>query len=145
MYVYTMNTNRTAQMIARRASKGFNAAESAVLLADLLARHAGENLVAALVFDGFATEGTARRAVAAANRTAAPLDTIRAEIARLPLVDLVAQVEALEVAARTDTATRLVYAIAATEAARRLGVPAATAASSQLGAADFLRLAYAAA
>jgi len=38
-----------------------------------------------------------------------------------------------------------VYAIAATEAARRLGVPAATAASSQLGAADFLRLAYAAA
>ena len=51
-----MATTTETQMIARRTAKGFRADESAALLSDLIARHSGDNLAAALVHEGFATE-----------------------------------------------------------------------------------------
>ena len=54
------------KMIARRASKGHNAAESAKLLTELTAAHTGDNLVAALVYNEFATEGQATKFAAVA-------------------------------------------------------------------------------
>lgn len=54
------------KMIARRASKGYNAAESAKLLTELTAAHTGDNLVAALVCNEFATEGQATKFAAVA-------------------------------------------------------------------------------
>ena len=55
------NTAAAAKLIARRVSKGHNAAESTAMLDDLIARHDGDNLVTALVYNGFATERTAQR------------------------------------------------------------------------------------
>lgn len=52
-------------MIATRAGKGFNAGESAALFADLTARHTGDNLVSALVYNEFATEAAATEFAAA--------------------------------------------------------------------------------
>lgn len=52
-------------MIANRAGKGFNAEESAALLADITARHSGDNLVFALVHNEFATEEAATEFAAA--------------------------------------------------------------------------------
>lgn len=48
-------------MIARRVRGGYRTDESAALLADLLARYAGDNLAAALVYQGFATAAGAAR------------------------------------------------------------------------------------
>jgi hypothetical protein len=58
-----METTTATKFIARRISKGYNPAESASLLADLIARHAGENLIHALTFNEFATEAQARKIV----------------------------------------------------------------------------------
>ena len=55
------NTAAAAKMIARRVSKGGNEAESAAMLADIIARHSGSNLVSALVYNEFATERAAER------------------------------------------------------------------------------------
>lgn len=49
------------KMIARRTSKGYNAAESATLLADITRSHSGDNLAAALVYNEFATEAQAAK------------------------------------------------------------------------------------
>lgn len=70
----------------------------------------------------------------------AALAQIRSSLATLSTADLVAQVSALEADARTDAATRMVYAVAAATAARRLGVSARDAATSPLGAAAYLDL-----
>jgi hypothetical protein len=48
-------------LIDRRSAKGYNEAESRAMLADLIAKHDGDNLVAALVYNGFATEAQAQR------------------------------------------------------------------------------------
>lgn len=53
-----------AELIDRRVAKGNRREDSESLLAELLAAHCGENLVAALVFQGFATERGARAFVA---------------------------------------------------------------------------------
>lgn len=58
-----MNKSQADALVARRASKGHRADESAALLAELLAAHDGENLAHALVFHGFATERQAAAAV----------------------------------------------------------------------------------
>lgn len=50
-----------AKMIARRTSKGYNAAESATLLAELIASHAGDNLATALTYNEFATQAQAAK------------------------------------------------------------------------------------
>lgn len=50
-------------LIARRTRGGYNAAESATLLDTLMAAHSGDNLVHALVYNGFATEAQASRLV----------------------------------------------------------------------------------
>lgn len=57
-------TKTTASLIARRASKGFRADESAALLTSLLEAHSGDNLAHALAFEGFATPSQAARFVA---------------------------------------------------------------------------------
>lgn len=46
----------TKQLIENRVRKGGNATESAAILADLTARHDGDNLALALWSEGFATE-----------------------------------------------------------------------------------------
>jgi len=56
-----MNDKLKNQMIARRIAKGYNATESAKLLTEILAAHEGPNLIAALVYNGFATERLASR------------------------------------------------------------------------------------
>jgi hypothetical protein len=43
----------TARMIARRVRGGYNEAESIALLAELTASHTGDNLDAALAYNGF--------------------------------------------------------------------------------------------
>ena len=48
-------------LITRRTRQGYNRAESAELLAELVTAHSGENLVHALTYTGFATEAQARR------------------------------------------------------------------------------------
>lgn len=48
------------ELIDRRVDKGNDREGSAALLAELMAAHSGENLVAALVYQGFATERIAR-------------------------------------------------------------------------------------
>ena len=48
-----MTTTQTAKMIARRVRKGYNAQESAALLADLIAKHTGCNLASALKYNAF--------------------------------------------------------------------------------------------
>lgn len=50
-----------AKMIARRTSKGYNAAESTNLLNELIDSHMGDNLAAALVYNNFATEAQAAK------------------------------------------------------------------------------------
>lgn len=57
----------TQQMLDRRTAGGADLAKSRELLADLLRRHQGDNLVAALVHQGFATERQAE-AFLAVNR-----------------------------------------------------------------------------
>lgn len=52
-------------LIDRRVAKGNDRDRSTSLLAELLAAHSGENLVAALVYQGFATERAARTFVTA--------------------------------------------------------------------------------
>lgn len=49
-----------AKLIARRVRVGGNSADSARLLADLIAAHKGVNLASALVYHGFAGEHYAR-------------------------------------------------------------------------------------
>lgn len=49
------------RMITRRTNKGYNAAESAALFAELTNSHTGDNLATALVFNEFATETAARK------------------------------------------------------------------------------------
>ena len=58
-----MNTTKSteAKMIARRVSKGHNAKQSADVLTDIIARHSGDNLASALVYNSFATARTAER------------------------------------------------------------------------------------
>lgn len=51
-------------MIRRRVQRGANEAQSRELLDSLLASHAGDNLAAALVYEGFATERQAYTFVA---------------------------------------------------------------------------------
>lgn len=51
----------SAKMIARRTSKGFNAAESTALLAKITRSHSGDNLTTALVYNEFATAKQAAR------------------------------------------------------------------------------------
>lgn len=51
--VMSMTTAQTTKMIARRVRKGYNAQESAALLADLIAKHDGCNLDSALAYNGF--------------------------------------------------------------------------------------------
>lgn len=45
--------NNNEKMIARRVRGGFNAAESRTLLEELQAAHDGDNLAAALSYNGF--------------------------------------------------------------------------------------------
>lgn len=52
------------KLIARRASKGFNAAESATMLTELIEAHEGDNLEFTLVYNEFATERGAAKFVA---------------------------------------------------------------------------------
>ena len=56
-----MNNAAAAKLISRRVSKGYNAAESAAMLDDLIARHDGDNLASALVYCDFATERASYR------------------------------------------------------------------------------------
>lgn len=49
------------KLISRRISKGHNAADSAKLLAEVIAAHSGDNLVTALVYNEFATEAQATK------------------------------------------------------------------------------------
>jgi hypothetical protein len=56
---------RIGELIVHRTRKGNNPIQSADLLADLLERHTGNNLAAALVYNGFATEKDAQRFVGA--------------------------------------------------------------------------------
>lgn len=53
------------KMIARRVSKGFNEADSRTELANILARHSGDNLASALCYEAFATETLAYKFVKA--------------------------------------------------------------------------------
>ena len=48
-----MTTTQTSKMSARRVRKGYNAQESAALLADLIAKHDGCNLASALKYNAF--------------------------------------------------------------------------------------------
>ena len=48
-------------MITRRVSKGSSAEESQTMLAELIRNHTGDNLVSALVHNGFATERQAQK------------------------------------------------------------------------------------
>lgn len=50
-----------AKMIARRTNKGYNAAESTALLANITRSHSGDNLATALVYNEFATAAQAAR------------------------------------------------------------------------------------
>lgn len=52
------------KLIARRVSKGFNATESANMLAELIEAHEGDNLEFALVYNEFATDRGAAKFVA---------------------------------------------------------------------------------
>lgn len=52
------------KMIARRVKGGANEAEARELLAELVKAHSGDNLVYALVYNGFATEAYAAKVVA---------------------------------------------------------------------------------
>lgn len=61
-----MHTNQLTQsqftdLISSRVRKGFNRFESIGKLAEALRAHEGENLVNALVYEGFATEAYARQ------------------------------------------------------------------------------------
>jgi hypothetical protein len=47
------------KLIARRTSKGYNTNESRALLDEIIGSHAGDNLITALVYNEFATEGQA--------------------------------------------------------------------------------------
>lgn len=53
------------KLINRRVNKGGNREESVALLAELLEAHEGDNLVFALVYNGFATEAAATKFVEA--------------------------------------------------------------------------------
>ncbi|KXO90991.1 Uncharacterised protein (plasmid) [Tsukamurella tyrosinosolvens] len=48
-------------LIDRRVAGGANREDSQALLAELLEAHAGDNLVSALVYQGFATEKQAKK------------------------------------------------------------------------------------
>ena len=52
-----------SKLIARRTRKGHNVTDSAKMLSELTAAHTGDNLVAALVYEGFATEAQAEQFV----------------------------------------------------------------------------------
>lgn len=52
------------KLIARRVNKGFNEAESAEMLAELIEAHEGDNLEFALVYNAFATAAGAAKFVA---------------------------------------------------------------------------------
>jgi hypothetical protein len=58
-----MNEQVKAKLIAHRARKGANAAQSAALLEELIAAHGGWNLHYALCYQGFAGERGAEKAV----------------------------------------------------------------------------------
>ena len=53
------STPTIESLIARRVSRGFNLIESGELLSELVARHSGDNLAHALVYQGFATDAQA--------------------------------------------------------------------------------------
>ena len=55
-----MSSDAHAELIGRRVAKGNDRDGSTSLLAELLAAHSGENLVTALVYQGFASERAAR-------------------------------------------------------------------------------------
>lgn len=61
----TFERASTEPLITRAVSKGANPAEARRLLADLVARHSGDNLASALVYKGFATERQALQFAAA--------------------------------------------------------------------------------
>lgn len=52
------------KLIARRAKRGYNEAESALLLRELIEAHDGDNLECALVYNDFATVAGAAKFVA---------------------------------------------------------------------------------
>lgn len=58
-----MNETIKAKLIDRRASKGYSLGESYKVLEGLLMDHEGDNLVAALVYEEFATEKQAEKIV----------------------------------------------------------------------------------
>ena len=60
-----MQTTTFYQLVAHRVSKGFNERESIELLVEELRQLTGDNLVNALVYQGFATEAQAHRIVKA--------------------------------------------------------------------------------
>jgi hypothetical protein len=53
--------NAKDRMITRRINKGFNAAESRALLAEIVRSHTGDNLASALVYNEFATAAQAAK------------------------------------------------------------------------------------
>lgn len=58
-----MDTATTENLLNRYVSKGGNREYGTALLAELVTRHEGNNLVTALVYWGFATEARARKVV----------------------------------------------------------------------------------
>lgn len=59
-----MTNQQLTGLIARRVRKGANAAQSAALLAALIASHTGDNLAHALVYNDFATAAQAAKIAA---------------------------------------------------------------------------------
>ncbi|MGC5168711.1 hypothetical protein [Luteimicrobium sp. DT211] len=63
----------------------------------------------------------------------------RAVVAGLSIADLIDAVERFGAEAQADEGARVMFAVAAAEAARRLGVSATVAARSHLGTVEYLR------
>jgi len=64
MHTGHMNTKTAQTLIARRASKGYSAAQSHAFLAELVATFSPSNLGYALHYNGFATERACERVAA---------------------------------------------------------------------------------